>query len=52
MQSTLLPFNVLPIKTAWKIGLHEPKPLVDLRSSYNSYAELRSIEKQAGLHLS
>ena len=43
MQSTFLAFNVLPIKTAWQIGLHEPKPFVGLSSSYNTYAALRSI---------
>ena len=42
MKGTLLAFNFLPIKTAWQIGLHEPKPLVGV--SYNTYAALKGIE--------
>ena len=43
MQSTLLAFNFLPIKTAWQIGLHEPKPLVGLSSSYNTYTAVSPV---------
>lgn len=50
MQSTFLAFNFLSIKTARQIGLHERKPLVGVSSSYNTYAALKSIEWQLGLH--
>jgi len=49
MQSTILVFNFLPIKTAWQLGLHEAIPLVGLSSSYahsyavNTYAVVLSI---------
>ena len=38
MQSALLAFNFLPIKTAWQIGLPEPKPLAGLSSSYTLFS--------------
>ena len=44
---TLLAFNFLAIKTTWQIGLHEPKPLVGLSSSYNTYAALTEEHRVA-----
>lgn len=41
---TSLQFNFVFIKTAWQIGLHEPKPLLGLSSSYNTYAVMQGIE--------
>ena len=51
MQSALLAFNFLPLKTAWQVGLHGPNPPVILNSSYNTYAALKRIEKQSDSHL-
>ena len=40
----IIAINFLPINTAWQIGLHEPKPLVGLSSSYNTYTALKSVK--------